>query len=47
MGPDPFGGDVVDDVVWGRGAVDMKDMVAMELAVMVGLSGPVSRSGAT
>jgi acetylornithine deacetylase/succinyl-diaminopimelate desuccinylase-like protein len=34
---DPFGGEVVDDVLWGRGAVDMKDMVAMELAVMVGL----------
>jgi acetylornithine deacetylase/succinyl-diaminopimelate desuccinylase-like protein len=34
---DPFGGEIVDDVLWGRGAVDMKDMVAMELAVMVGL----------
>ncbi len=34
---DPFGGELVDGVVWGRGAVDMKDMVAMELAVMVGL----------
>jgi acetylornithine deacetylase/succinyl-diaminopimelate desuccinylase-like protein len=32
---DPFGGDLVDEVVWGRGAVDMKDMVAMELAVML------------
>ena len=39
---DPFGGDLVDGVVWGRGAVDMKDMVAMELAVMVALH----RSGA-
>jgi acetylornithine deacetylase/succinyl-diaminopimelate desuccinylase-like protein len=39
---DPFGGDLVDGVVWGRGAVDMKDMVAMELAVMLALA----RSGA-
>jgi acetylornithine deacetylase/succinyl-diaminopimelate desuccinylase-like protein len=34
---DPFGAELVDGVVWGRGAVDMKDMVAMELAVMLGL----------
>jgi len=34
---DPFGAEVVDGVVWGRGAVDMKDMVAMELAVMLEL----------
>jgi len=39
---DPFGGELVDGVVWGRGAVDMKDMVAMELAVMLALA----RSGA-
>ncbi|MEO5985816.1 MAG: M20/M25/M40 family metallo-hydrolase, partial [Candidatus Limnocylindria bacterium] len=32
---DPFGGDLVDGEVWGRGAVDMKDMVAMELSVML------------
>jgi acetylornithine deacetylase/succinyl-diaminopimelate desuccinylase-like protein len=31
---DPFGGDVADGYVWGRGAVDMKGMVAMEIAVM-------------
>lgn len=31
---DPFGGDLADGHVWGRGAVDMKSMVAMELAVM-------------
>ncbi|HEX2194036.1 MAG TPA: M20/M25/M40 family metallo-hydrolase, partial [Candidatus Limnocylindria bacterium] len=34
---DPFGGDLVDGVVWGRGAVDMKDMTAMELSVMLAL----------
>jgi acetylornithine deacetylase/succinyl-diaminopimelate desuccinylase-like protein len=39
---DPFGGDLVDGVVWGRGAVDMKNMVAMELSVMLALH----RSGA-
>ena len=31
---DPFAGDVADGYVWGRGAVDMKDLVAMELSVM-------------
>ena len=30
----PFGGEVVDGCVWGRGAVDMKDMDAMTLAVV-------------
>jgi acetylornithine deacetylase/succinyl-diaminopimelate desuccinylase-like protein len=30
----PFGGDLVDGVVWGRGAVDMKNQVAMVLAVI-------------
>ncbi len=34
---DPFGADLVDGVVWGRGAVDMKNMVAMELGVMTAL----------
>ena len=34
---DPFGAELVDGVVWGRGAIDMKNMVAMELAVMLGL----------
>ncbi|WP_051766692.1 M20/M25/M40 family metallo-hydrolase [Saccharothrix syringae] len=29
----PFSGAVQDDYVWGRGAVDMKDMCAMALAV--------------
>ncbi len=31
---DPFAGEVRDDYVWGRGAVDMKDMDAMTLAVV-------------
>ncbi|MFW6695405.1 M20/M25/M40 family metallo-hydrolase [Streptomyces sp. MAR4 CNX-425] len=31
---DPFSGEVADDCVWGRGAVDMKDMDAMTLAVV-------------
>src|SRR5882724_291330 len=30
----PFGGEVKDGLVWGRGAVDMKDMDAMTLAVV-------------
>lgn len=31
---DPFGGEIVDGCVWGRGAVDMKDMNAMIIAVV-------------
>jgi acetylornithine deacetylase/succinyl-diaminopimelate desuccinylase-like protein len=31
---DPFAGDIKDDYVWGRGAVDMKDMDAMVLTVI-------------
>jgi acetylornithine deacetylase/succinyl-diaminopimelate desuccinylase-like protein len=31
---DPFGGEIADDCVWGRGAVDMKDMDAMMLAAV-------------
>jgi acetylornithine deacetylase/succinyl-diaminopimelate desuccinylase-like protein len=31
---DPFCGDVIDGCVWGRGAIDMKDMDAMMLAVV-------------
>jgi acetylornithine deacetylase/succinyl-diaminopimelate desuccinylase-like protein len=31
---DPFGGDVAEGYVWGRGAVDMKNLLAMELAVV-------------
>lgn len=35
---DPFGGELVDGVVWGRGAVDMKNMIAMELMIMLDLA---------
>jgi acetylornithine deacetylase/succinyl-diaminopimelate desuccinylase-like protein len=31
---DPFAGEVKDDYVWGRGAIDMKDMDAMTLAII-------------
>jgi acetylornithine deacetylase/succinyl-diaminopimelate desuccinylase-like protein len=31
---DPFSGEVADGCVWGRGAIDMKDMDAMMLAVV-------------
>jgi acetylornithine deacetylase/succinyl-diaminopimelate desuccinylase-like protein len=31
---DPFAGDLADGYLWGRGAVDMKNLVAMELAVI-------------
>ncbi len=43
---DPFGGELIDDYIWGRGALDMKNMVAGELAVFLALkrSGiPLSR----
>jgi acetylornithine deacetylase/succinyl-diaminopimelate desuccinylase-like protein len=40
---DPFGAELIDGVVWGRGAVDMKNMVAMELSVILALQ----RSGAS
>lgn len=32
----PFAGEIADGMLWGRGAVDMKDMVAMTLAVARG-----------
>src|ERR1700724_3729420 len=31
---DPFGGEIADGCIWGRGAVDMKDMDAIMLAVV-------------
>ncbi len=35
---DPFGADLEEGVIWGRGAVDMKQMVAIELGVMAALA---------
>lgn len=35
---DPFGGEIRDGAVWGRGALDMKGAVATMLAVAVGLA---------
>lgn len=32
---DPFSGEIKDGFVWGRGAVDMKQMTALELAVFL------------
>jgi len=32
---DPFGGQIVDGFIYGRGALDMKNMVAMELQTML------------
>ncbi len=34
---DPFGGDLVDGYLWGRGALDMKSQVAGELAAFLAL----------
>jgi acetylornithine deacetylase/succinyl-diaminopimelate desuccinylase-like protein len=42
---DPFGGDVADGYVWGRGAVDMKGMVAMEVAILRMLAEEARRAG--
>ena len=35
---DPFGGEIVDGFVWGRGALDMKGQVAAEMAVLLTLA---------
>ena len=32
---DPFGGDLIDGMVWGRGALDMKGMGILELVVFI------------
>ncbi|MSO40737.1 MAG: M20/M25/M40 family metallo-hydrolase [Solirubrobacterales bacterium] len=36
---DPWGGEIADDMVWGRGALDMKGQVASEVAAAVALAG--------
>lgn len=33
---DPFGGEIRDGFVWGRGAVDMKNLIAMVIAIVRG-----------
>ena len=42
---DPFSGDLADGYVYGRGAVDMKGMVAMELAVVRLLAAEAKAAG--
>jgi acetylornithine deacetylase/succinyl-diaminopimelate desuccinylase-like protein len=42
---DPFGGDVDGGYVWGRGAVDMKGTLAMQLAVLRLLTGEARVAG--
>lgn len=41
----PFGADLADGYVYGRGAVDMKGMVAMELAVVLRLAADARADG--
>jgi acetylornithine deacetylase/succinyl-diaminopimelate desuccinylase-like protein len=42
---DPFGGHIVDGLIYGRGAVDMKQMVAMELQVVLELAAEARDAG--
>lgn len=42
---DPFGGETADGWIYGRGAVDMKNLVAMELEVMRLLAGEARAAG--
>jgi acetylornithine deacetylase/succinyl-diaminopimelate desuccinylase-like protein len=42
---DPFAGEVADGYIWGRGAVDMKDLVAMELVVVRMLAAEARAAG--
>ena len=42
---DPFAGDVADGYIWGRGAVDMKNLVAMELCVVRRLAAEAREAG--
>ncbi|HET7677805.1 MAG TPA: M20/M25/M40 family metallo-hydrolase [Candidatus Limnocylindrales bacterium] len=42
---EPFGAQVVDGVIYGRGALDMKAMVAMELQVALGLAREARAAG--
>ena len=40
---DPFGGEIRDGLLWGRGAVDMKDMDAMILTALGDILEPGER----
>jgi acetylornithine deacetylase/succinyl-diaminopimelate desuccinylase-like protein len=42
---DPFGGEVADGYLYGRGAVDMKDLVAMDIEVIRLLAAEAQASG--
>lgn len=42
---DPFGADIADGYIHGRGAIDMKNLVAMELAVIRLLAGEARAAG--
>lgn len=42
---DPFAADVVDGYIYGRGAIDMKAMIAMELGVVRMLAGEARATG--
>lgn len=42
---DPFAADIADGAVYGRGAIDMKNLVAMELAVIRLLAGEARAAG--
>jgi acetylornithine deacetylase/succinyl-diaminopimelate desuccinylase-like protein len=42
---DPFGADLTDGYLWGRGAVDMKGMVAMEVGVLRRLAAEARAAG--
>ena len=42
---DPFAGDLADGYVWGRGAVDMKNLVAMEMTVLALLAAEARAAG--
>ena len=32
---DPFGGELIDGYIWGRGALDMKNTVAMYISALL------------
>ena len=42
---DPFSGDIAEGYIWGRGAVDMKSMVALQLGVLRRLAAEARTAG--